>query len=581
MRVILWGDGDDGDAQAGRLADRWAQRNGLRPVVEAVRELRPITGEEAATVFVIPTMLEYGLYHRERLGEFASLSRRDGHTVLFDEPDPSDPLVIQACAERAMAAMVSADVRPNEAGLILLADGRGDSRTRAGSYQVMRLLWEQLGVSEAEVAFRNHDDRSLDRLHPRLAAANVDWLVVPQTLGDGEVEELRTQLASAPGPAAFHWCEPTGGQDAVAAWVEKRAARLWEGYRKRESRVRSARKTGTEESTVYGQRGTFPVRELGGSLPPEVTFGGDAVVGQVNDAEGLAPLLAAFGIDDAGPVLVKVTWHGYATGTYTDPVALDRLLSALPGRAILLEGHTIGKNRSDGVDWDWEADSRTHRDWVLSEERAFLAATGLQEVIDRHRATYVNVTEAAWDGQCAGREEVVRLLASRGVAPRVPEVCDAIPAVLLEHLDRPLISFARFKGPTRLSVSNLFGMLPGPYRGAFHGPDLTHFARVCCEVGRVYGTLFRPFGLNEAFNVAVRWNREGLYRSRWGQYDLVPGAGAMTMSRGFAGADYLACRLQGHDTRRSAFHDTVEKMTGSPRDAYLDPLPARLVTRFA
>jgi hypothetical protein len=43
-------------------------------------------------------------------------------------------------------------------------------------------------------------------------------------------------------------------------------------------------------------------------------------------------------------VLVKVTWHGYATGTFTDAAALDLLLGALPAPAIVLEGHTSSRN---------------------------------------------------------------------------------------------------------------------------------------------------------------------------------------------------------------------------------------------
>jgi hypothetical protein len=31
------------------------------------------------------------------------------------------------------------------------------------------------------------------------------------------------------------------------------------------------------------------------------------------------------------------------------------------------------------------------------------------------------------------------------------------------------------------------------------------------------------FGLVEGFDSAVRWDRKGLYRSRWGNYDLVRG----------------------------------------------------------
>ena len=358
--------------------------------------------------------------------------------------------------------------------------------------------------------------------------------------------------------------------------------RLWETYRKRENRVRSRRQATGRESTVYGPGTEIPIRELGGELPASVTYGGDAVIATVEDSDSLARLLTTFGIDGDGPIFVKVTWHGYATGTYTDPVALDRLLGALPrGRVVLVEGHTISKNRAEDLTWDWEEESRAHRDWILTEERAFLEATGLQDVMDRHGATYLNVTEAVWDGQCAAREDVFKLLADRGITPGTPELCDAIPSVMLENLDRPFLSFARFKGPTRLSVSNCFGLLPGPYRGAWHGPDVTYFARVCAEIARIYGALFTTYGLNEAFNVAVRWNREGLYRSRWGHYDLVAGGSLMTLSKGLMPADLLACRLQGSSPDRSAFYDHVSRGLGVDRGAYEGEIAPRLIRRFA
>ena len=40
-------------------------------------------------------------------------------------------------------------------------------------------------------------------------------------------------------------------------------------------------------------------------------------------------------------------------GTYTGPLALDLLLGALPGRAVVLEGHTSSRNVG-GADIDWE-----------------------------------------------------------------------------------------------------------------------------------------------------------------------------------------------------------------------------------
>ena len=66
----------------------------------------------------------------------------------------------------------------------------------------------------------------------------------------------------------------------------------------------------------------------------------------------------------------------------------------------------------------------------------------------------------------------------------------------------------------------------------------------------------------EAFDSAVRWDRKGLYRSRWGNYDLVLTDGLFTLSEGLVGADLLASRLQGQDVLRSGFYDVVRDRLG-------------------
>ena len=62
----------------------------------------------------------------------------------------------------------------------------------------------------------------------------------------------------------------------------------------------------------------------------------------------------------------------------------------------------------------------------------------------------------------------------------------------------------------------------------------------------------------------MRWNRSGLYRSRFGNYDLIANPGLVTLSRGLVAADVLASRLQGQDVRRSAFFAAVFDELGAP-----------------
>jgi uncharacterized protein (DUF362 family) len=182
----------------------------------------------------------------------------------------------------------------------------------------------------------------------------------------------------------------------------------------------------------------------------------------------------------------------------------------------------------------------------------------------KHHAQYVNITEAYWD---EGGETAA---------------CDYIPRVLLDYTGCPMISFAKFKGPTRLAISNLFGLIPDPLRSAWHGPNITYFARVCCDIAKLYGAHFPLCGLNEALYSAVRWNRKGLYRSRWGNYDLIPDAGFVAASSNLVAADILASRLQGQDVNRSAFFDVVRaELDWDEEAAAADSLPQSVQLLFA
>ena len=295
-------------------------------------------------------------------------------------------------------------------------------------------------------------------------------------------------------------------------------------------------------------------------------------VARARESAGLAEILARV-LPRAERYLVKVTWHGYAQGTYTGPAALDLLLDALPGQAVLLEGHTSSRNVG-GVEIDWEADAVRHRTWIRQQDVEFLRRTGLAEVIARHGAQYLNVTEAWWDGACTPAKDVRAAIGD--ITLTHPELADFVPSALTEHRGSPMISLARFKGPTRLGISNLFGLIPRPLRTEWHGPDITYFASVCCDLARIYGGLFQLFGLVEGFDSAVRWDRRGLYRSRWGNYDLVLTDGLFTLSEGLVGADILASRLQGQDVLRSGFFDVVRDRLGWSRAELEMALPGDL-----
>jgi sirohydrochlorin ferrochelatase len=512
-------------------------------------------------VFVLPAPLEFSLLQREALGRALTETRRERPeiTIHHDDVDPGHPLVVAALADCQSAA--GFQPAPPQRGLILAPSGCGDPAGRAQSYRLMRLLWEELGVRKAEVGFVRHVQPFLAHVLERCLEARLPWVILAQSQWETEhVAYARVMLEnlqrSHPEAADWAFVDPPGAHPALTSWYVQRIVRLWQQKRERESvRIRSAKSA--EPS-------------------PAIWHAGNGVIAQVPDRDAMAETLSRI-LPPGKPerVLVKVTLHGYATGTYTDPAALDLLLSALPAPAIILEGHTSSRNLT-APDFDWETEARENRAWIRQQDAEYLRRTGLTGVLARHNAQYVNVTEAFWDGECACRCEV-----EREVQLGHPELADFMPQVLLQFRGCPLISFAKVKGATRLGISNLFGLIPDPLRSRWHGPNIIWFARVCCDIAKLYGAFFGLYGVVEGLFTAVRWNRQGIYRSRWGNYDLIQNAGIVTASRGLVSADILASRMQGQDVLRSAFFDVVREDLAWDSGAAEAQLPESLVTVFA
>jgi sirohydrochlorin ferrochelatase len=527
---------------------------GFRPAVELVSIdtlSSAISCGGPTEIFVLPTALDFNLLQREALGQAIGEARRANPrlTILHDDVDPGHPLLVQALADQVARAIPPEARALQQIGLIFAASGHGDAAGRANSYRLMRLIWEQLGLGAGEVGFIRHALPFLAHTFEKCAQRPLNWVVLPEALWRTEHVEyaqviLENFQRDHPQAAAWSMAEPPGDHPAITAWLSQRITRLWSEKRARQS-----------------LRVTSPKQKP--AAQPKCWTIGAGLIASVPDRERMSDILSCV-LPDPKPdrVLVKVTWHGYATGTYTDPAALDLLLSALPAPAIILEGHTSSRN-VEAAGFDWESEAREHRAWIRQQDAEYLRRTGLADVLAKYSAQYLNVTEAYWDEGCDAAPD------------------SYIPRVLADYAGCPMISFAKFKGPTRLSISNLFGLIPDPLRSAWHGPNITYFARVCCNLVKLYGALFPLIGLNEALYSAVRWNRKGLYRSRWGNYDLISNAGYLAASRNLATADILASRLQGQDVNRSAFFDVVRSELGWDESAAADPIPATTQCLFA
>jgi len=562
------------------------------PVESLRREIDEAAIQSEREIFVLPAALDFCLWQREALGQVLAQARRrlPSAEIYHDDVDLAHPLLVETFASQAAAALASMGVPPQSAGLLLVSSGHGDPASRAQSYRLMRLIWEQIGFAQGEVGFVRNAQPFLVHVLARCASQPLRWVVLPQAQWESEhVEYVRVILANfrssyrpaikgvlgteepdgrpqmssgRSNQAIFSFAVPPGAHALLTALYAQRVTRLWQEKRERvKVHARSA-------------KSTTP------AVGPGLARRGSGYIARISDHESLAEALRPI-LPSAPPerVLVKVTWHGYATGTYTDPAALDLLLGALPAQAIVLEGQTSSRNLG-GASFDWETEARQHRAWIRQQEAEYLRRTGLAEVMARHKAQYLNVTEAYWDEACSAPEEIHRLLAQHCVSLGCPELAGFVPSALLEFRGCPLISFAKFKGPTRLGISNMFGLIPDPLRSAWHGPNITWFARVCCDLARLYGSLFQLCGVVEGLFSAVQWNRRGMYRSRWGNYDLNLNAGYITASRGLVSADILASRLQGQEVTRSGFFDVVRLRLGWDSEAANEVLPEQIRSIF-
>ncbi len=553
---------ETGDFQLSRVVDRVADAG-------------------APVVFVLPSPFELNVWQRATLGEELAAARRRhvGIAVHHDAVDAAHPLLVDGLTDVILKALDARRLAPSQVGLLLVADGQGDPSSRADSYRLMRLLWEQLGMRRGDVGFIRHAQPFLRDVLGRCVREPFQWLLLPQCQWDGGLcDYARVMLDDhkREHPQATDWLmvDPPGDHPAIRAWLERRLLNLWQEKRASQAvRLPSARSLPEPApAAVWSAEGWVPAAKA--VVAPRL-----ACLARARESASLAKILAQL-LPPSEIYLVKATWHGYAQGTYTGASALDLLLGALPGRAVVIEGHTSSRNVGlDGMPIDWDGDARRHRGWIRRQDVEFLRRTGLADVLERHGAQYLNVTEAWWDGACAPADEVQAALGD--LTLENPELAGFVPSTLLERRGCPLISFARFKGPTRLGVSNLFGLIPHPLRTAWHGPDVRCFASVCCDLARIYGAFFPLFGCVEAFDSAVRWNRKGLYRSRWGNYDLVLTDGLFTLSRGLVGADLLASRLQGQDVHRSGFFDVVRDRLGWSSEAAETPLPGAIQASLA
>ena len=136
-------------------------------------------------------------------------------------------------------------------------------------------------------------------------------------------------------------------------------------------------------------------------------------------------------------------------GGYTDATALETLLSALPGKVIVVEGYS--GDRQDGsavyrvqgerVDWRWLL-KKPDLSWVFKDgnlemmrswDKWYRDSLGLTDVMERRGCEYLSVTEEILAGRVEDPPVVKKRVEERYPAVQYSKLYGYMPSKLAEH----------------------------------------------------------------------------------------------------------------------------------------------------
>jgi len=201
-------------------------------------------------------------------------------------------------------------------------------------------------------------------------------------------------------------------------------------------------------------------------------------------------------------VIVKPNWIDALNGTHTDAKVLDLLLTSLSGKKIyIVESYTFwrtkemtdgGKDCFSSKEADFEK-GKQHWQHFQKQDQWFLKYTGIDKVLEKHNATYLNVTNELWQENSQ----------------------DLIPQKINLLAGSDFISLAKLKGDgeygATLSIKNFFGLYPDPKRNKYHGEDDEKVQDSILKINQIYQKLFNCFFIVEGVFTAshVDWENKG------------------------------------------------------------------------
>jgi uncharacterized protein (DUF362 family) len=210
------------------------------------------------------------------------------------------------------------------------------------------------------------------------------------------------------------------------------------------------------------------------------------------------------GLNLKPPVVIKPNW-GFSV-IFTEADILDWTLAAIDGDAVVTESYGWARCREAVEEKKYGPFSP---EALRESDKWFLRYSGIDEVLKKHDVEYLNITEEVWANRTVD-QETIRTIVEDVYSPLVmSELASFVPQQLYDLSDGTLLNLSKLKFMgddivISLTLKNLFGMIPGPDRGKYHGEMNKAMNPSIVDMNKIYRSLFRTKGVVEGVFTASR-----------------------------------------------------------------------------
>jgi uncharacterized protein (DUF362 family) len=207
------------------------------------------------------------------------------------------------------------------------------------------------------------------------------------------------------------------------------------------------------------------------------------------------------------PVIIKPNWS--SSMEFTESEILDWTLSSIDDEVLIVESYAAWRNkifiehngpRNDDLlkllGNQKKKDFRENDKW-------FLMHSGIGHVLEQHGVEYLNLSEELWASRMCEPQLVASHVESRTGVLENKELYGLVPERLFELKGGTLLNLAKPKRSLKahhvsLTLKNLFGMIPSPWRTKYHGENDSLLDQNIVDINRLYAALFEVKGVIEA-----------------------------------------------------------------------------------